>query len=951
MRFSQCAWFRLIVFIASVLLFTGSSFAQNPSATVRGEITDPLGAVIPGATISARNATGQTVTVKTNRSGAYELRGLAPGKYTVAVNAKGFAEATKDVEITTGKDQKLDMRLQIAVEQQNVVVDEDKPKVDLGPENNAGATVLKGKDLEALSDDPDELQSDLQALAGPAAGPNGGQMYIDGFSGGTLPPKASIREIRINQNPFSAQYDHLGYGRIEIFTKPGTDKFHGQLMFRENTSALNARNPFGGTHQPDYQTHQFEGNIGGPIGKKASFFFNAERRNIDESSIVNAFTSLDANNKPVTFSHAVPNPRVNIEVTPRFDYQVTANNTLTTRVEYNRGHSINNGVGGFSLPEQAYNQHYSEWHLQVSDTQILNSKTVNETRFQYVHALDSQKALTSLPQISVLGAFTGGGNSIGVYSTTQNSYELQNYTSMALGNHFVRFGGRLHPGEETDRIAQNFNGTFTFSSLDAYLKTLQGLGPGPTQFSISAGNPITSNTSVDAGLYAEDDWKARPDLMISYGLRYETQNNIHDHADFAPRLGVAWAPGGKKNTAPKTVFRAGFGVFYDRFGQNLVLQAERLNGVNQQQFIVPPTKDSPPPNFFPNVPPINTLSLQSVAIRQIDTRLRAPYTMQSAATMERQLTKTANISVTYLHSRGVHQLLSRNINAPQLDGSRPYGPVGNIYQFQSEGIFEQNQLITNFNVRGKIVSLFGFYMLNYANGNTSGASSFPVNQYDLAAEYGRLSYDIRHRLFFGGSVNIPYGFRLNPAIIFNSGQPFNITVGKDLNGDSLLNDRPSFATSSSDPKNVMVTRWGTFDLNPTLGERIIPLNLGTGPARVTLNLRLSKTIGLGGKPNSAQTSGGGPGGGGPRMGGGEGRGGGEGMGRIFGGGGGGGNSEQRYNLTLSIGARNAFNHMNLANPIGNLSSPRFGQSNGLAGGPFNSSAANRSVDLQMNFSF
>ncbi len=216
MRFSQCAWFRLIVFIASVLLFTGSSFAQNPSATVRGEITDPLGAVIPGATISARNATGQTVTVKTNRSGAYELRGLAPGKYTVAVNAKGFAEATKDVEIAAGKDQKLDVRLQIAVEQQNVVVDEDKPKVDLGPENNAGATVLKGKDLEALSDDPDELQSDLQALAGPAAGPNGGQMYIDGFSGGTLPPKASIREIRINQNPFSAQYDHLAMAALKF---------------------------------------------------------------------------------------------------------------------------------------------------------------------------------------------------------------------------------------------------------------------------------------------------------------------------------------------------------------------------------------------------------------------------------------------------------------------------------------------------------------------------------------------------------------------------------------------------------------------------------------------------------------------------------------------------------------------------------------------------------------
>ena len=116
--------------------------------------------------------------------------------------------------------------------------------MDVDPENNAGAIILKDKDLEALSDDPDELMSELQALAGPSAGPNGGQIYIDGFTGGQLPPKASIREIRINQNPFSAEYDKLGYGRIEIFTKPGTDKFHGQLFLIGNTAGFNSRNPF-----------------------------------------------------------------------------------------------------------------------------------------------------------------------------------------------------------------------------------------------------------------------------------------------------------------------------------------------------------------------------------------------------------------------------------------------------------------------------------------------------------------------------------------------------------------------------------------------------------------------------------------------------------------------------------------------------------------------------------
>src|SRR5437588_11078920 len=170
----------------------------------------------------------------------------------------------------------------IQAEQQNVVVTDETPTVNVEASGNSNAIVLKGKDLDALSDDPDELSNELSALAGPSAGPNGGQIFIDGFSGGQLPPKSAIREIRVNQNPFSAEYDRLGYGRIEILTKPGTDKLHGQFMINGNASALNARNPFvGEAAQPAYHSVLYSGNIGGPINKKASFFFNLDRRNID----------------------------------------------------------------------------------------------------------------------------------------------------------------------------------------------------------------------------------------------------------------------------------------------------------------------------------------------------------------------------------------------------------------------------------------------------------------------------------------------------------------------------------------------------------------------------------------------------------------------------------------------------------------------------------------------
>ncbi len=227
--------------------------------------------------------------LRTGRTGAYEIDGLAPGTYTLTVSAAGFASYAKEaLSVVAGESQQANISLSIAVEKEKVDVTEQGTGVDTNPANNTGAIILSGKDLDALPDDPDELQTDLEALAGPSAGPNGGQIYIDGFTGGQLPPKSSIREIRINQNPFSAEYDKLGYGRIEIFTKPGTDKYHGQVSVMGNSSAFNSQNPFLEGTEPPYHSLQYMGNIGGPLGKKASFFLDVQRRNIDEVAVVNA---------------------------------------------------------------------------------------------------------------------------------------------------------------------------------------------------------------------------------------------------------------------------------------------------------------------------------------------------------------------------------------------------------------------------------------------------------------------------------------------------------------------------------------------------------------------------------------------------------------------------------------------------------------------------------------
>jgi hypothetical protein len=972
-----------ILIPATLIGLAAPASAQSPAqssattGTLRGQVTDPSGAVVTNATVAVLVSGGQTHSATTNRTGSYEIGNLAPGKYTVTANAQGFAVfAQNDVDVAAGQVAQFNISLDINVQKEKVNVQEETPQVDVNPANNASAIVLSGKDLEALPDDPDELQSDLEALAGPSAGPNGGQLYIDGFTAGQLPPKSSIREIRINQNPFSAEYDKLGYGRIEIFTKPGTDKYHGQFSVEGNNSGLNSRNPFlsADATQPYYSVI-YMGNVGGPINKKASFFFNVQRRNIDEIAVVNT-PALDADFNQIQLSESVPNPRTRTNISPRIDYQVTPNNTLSARYQYYRDTQQNAGVGGTVLPEAGYDTTSTEHTVQITDTQILGTKAVNETRFQYLRDNSGQTPVTTplqnplsptvtiIPSINVLGAFTGGRSSSGAQTDHQDHYELQNYTSISQGKHFVKFGGRLRVVHETSTSGAGFNGIFTFPDLPTYSNALQGLANGtPSQLKLDATTtpsdavPTVPVTVVDAGLYVQDDWKVRPTFTLSAGLRFETQNAIHDHADWAPRVGFAWGIGGGGKSAPKTVLRGGFGLFYDRFTQDLVLNTDRLNGVTQQQYVVSS------PACFPSVPScLSSLTQQTQTIYQISPNLHSPYITQTAFSLERQVTKIANVAVSYLNSRGVHQFLSLNVNAPlpgtpfSLPSNTPFPDQGPIYQYSSDGVFRQNQLIANFNIRaGTKLSLFGYYSLNYANSDASGASNFPSNQYDLSADYGRASFATRDRLFLGGTIGLPHAFRLSPFMIFNSGSPYNVTAGQDLSNDSLFNDRPAFATNLSG--SCLSPTQACHYVIPTQSYTQIPINYLTGPNLFTLNLRLAKTFGFGpelGGKNGAQ-QGGGPPGGGPPGGGGPRGGGGGGLGRGPGGGGGFGGmgpaTTRRYNLTFSVNARNVLNKVNAATPVGVVSSPNFGQSIALAGGPFSSMAANRKIELQAMFSF
>jgi Carboxypeptidase regulatory-like domain/TonB dependent receptor len=1022
---------RIVLVIALCASLPAVLFAQQRPGSLRGQVLDELGGAIVGASVTAVDSSGVEKTVVTNDAGSYTINGLAPGKYTVRATNAGFAMfENTDVEVVSGKAQQFNITLKVAIEEQKVTVATDSREVSTEPENNAGAVVLKGTDLESLPDDPDDLAAALQALAGPSAGPNGGQIFVDGFTGGRLPPRASIREIRINSNPFSAEYDRLGFGRIEILTRPGTDRFRGQASFNFNDDALNARNPFASS-RPPIQTRQYGGNFSGPISKKkSSFFLDFEKRDINDEALIVA-TILDQNNNIVGFNQTVPVPSRRTTFSPRIDYQLNRNNTLVGRYNYARTTRIT-GVGGFSLPSRAYDTSNTEQSIQLTETAIINKTIINETRFQFEHNSNLQNADNSIPTIDVQQAFTGGGSQIGQSHSTNDEWELTNTTSLAKGQHSLKIGGRLRDVHINQFSPQNFGGTFTFfggalgpvldannqptgeteiiTSIERFRRTqiflAQGLssaqirllGGGASQFRLSSGNPDAKVSQWDFGGFFQDDWKMRPNLTLSLGLRYENQSNIDSHFNFGPRLGFAWSPGGQQS---KTVIRGGYGVFYDRVSENLTLQALQLNGTTQQQFTVQN------PDFFPVIPTPATLVSFSVpgTVYELERGLEAPYTLQSVISVEHGLPHNTTIAASYINIRMLHMLRTRPLNAPLPgtfipgvpdSGIRPLNCADfippdinpstrcNIFGYESSGRYKQNQFIVNLSSRfNRNITMNAFYVLAKANSDTDGAGTFPANPYDFSTEFGRASGDIRHRFVMTGNFRAPWGISLNPFIIVQSGRPFNITLGRDLNGDTLNTERPAFAPPGADCSdiNIKCTPFGNFKLTFAPGDVMIPRNFAEGPGSTTVNLRVSKTWSFGseggrsnannqqnrqdGQRNDGQRAimggagrgpggpgGGGPGGGGP---GGGGRGGFGGGGPGGGGFGGGGGGTGRYNLTFSLNFNNLLNHTNLNNPVGNLGSLLFGQSTATAGGfggfGGGNPAYNRRIDAQIRFTF
>ncbi|HYW69785.1 MAG TPA: carboxypeptidase regulatory-like domain-containing protein [Pyrinomonadaceae bacterium] len=922
-----------ILCAAFVVAFSINAVAQN-RASLRGSISDEFGATIVGATVTLTDASGVAKTATTNNDGAYSFTNLAPGKYKISAIAAGFAASeAADVDVAANRRDPLNITLKIAAIETQVKVNAENP-VSTDPNANANQQVITGKDLDALPDDPDDLAAALQALAGPSMGPNGGQIFIDGFSGANLPPKEAIREIRINQNPFSPENDQPS-ARIDILTRPGTDKFRGSASVNFTDESLNSRNPFSirSSKRAPYQQRQFNGSISGPIvKKKASFFLELGHNEMDSNALINA-TVLDANFNPLFVGQAVVVPSRNTNIGPRFDYAINSKNTLIAR--YNFFHTTNiSGLGGYGLISRSYPTSSTNHNIQLTETAVINATTINEIRFQYSHNRSEQDGNNTIPGLNVSTSFNGGGSQIGAASNTNQRWELNEFMQKQHGMHTFKFGGRIRGTSSNDISPNNFGGSWGFqggfgpqldasfnpiagtnivlSSLERYRRTvfyqqnglsaaqqafcgagvaandcIRLLGGGASSFSQSRGNPNGSISQTDIGVYWQDDWRVRPNLTFSYGIRYENQTNANSHFNFAPRLAFAWSPGAANSTKPPhTVVRGGGGVFYERVGEGIFLSEERNNGVNLQSISVPePFNPGNPPtlaqitasraiydllntfkcttggptNCVANVPSLAGFNPTQQAIIRVASNMTTPTMYLVGAQVEHQFPKNISgfMGVSEVHR--LHAQRIRDINAPipgtidallRPQGIRPDPTLGDVNQYESSATMHMTQMFIGFNSRlNPNLSFNGSYVLGTQKNDSDGG--FPANSYDMSGEWGRGGGDIRHRFNFFGTYNNPKLWKLafNPFVIINSGGPYNIITGTDANLDRVATERPTFAQLNAYCTKAP-DRCTHFNYSRT-DNTIIPRNYGNGPGSVTVNLRVSRTWSWGGEARSA----------------------------------------------------------------------------------------------------
>ena len=636
-----------------------------------------------------------------------------------------------------------------------------------------------------LPQDEAELREYLRDLTNPTSGRGG--FVINGFSGGRMPNRNEIREIRINDNSFTAEQSFQGRGRTEIITRGGTGQFNGDFTFGFADESLDARNAFA-DFRPPYQTREFELNLSAPILRNRLTLTGSFSSELDEEG-----DTLRALTPSGLISDAVVKPEIERSFTTRATAQLNEDHALTFSFTYGTERDENEGVGGFGLPEQGSRSEGTDFNFQIKETAVLSPSVSNEVRFRMNGESTESFPLNSGPYINVRGAFRGGG------STDRESEEE---TSLEFGDLLLYNGNNVSiktgfdAGYERDysESFDNFNGSFTFSSLEDFEAGR------PIRYSVNQGDPVLEATQFQTAVFLQSDFRLTPSFTMGLGMRYEVQSNLDDRNDIDPRIGFAYHLGGT------TVIRGGSGIFHDRVPLFALQSVLRFDGERQRTLTI--RSPSYPDAFQSGERRVSVPS--SIRIRSDD--LAAPYSWNSEFSVETSLGFGMQLTGAYRFVRGVHLLRGRNLNAPldvtaptaesckpgqsELSCVRPLPDRGDIIQLESTGNSEDHQFRLGFQRRWSFMNVRGNYTLRSSYGDASGFGfGTPADNYNLASEWG--PDDQRHEADVSVNLKLPWNLDADTQFNWSSGEPYNLETGRDDNQDSNTNDRPPGVTRNS----------------------------------------------------------------------------------------------------------------------------------------------------------
>ncbi|HEY4047446.1 MAG TPA: TonB-dependent receptor, partial [Acidobacteriaceae bacterium] len=789
---------------------------------------------------------------------------------------------------------------------------------NLDADHGAGTTELSAKDLKALADDPDDFERELQVLAASAGGaPGQAIVTVDGFKNTSrIPPKSAIAFIRINPDLFSAEYETPPYrgGRIEVFTKPGQDTYHGALFFSDSDPSFNAKDPLSITRAPiGKRRYGFE--LSGPIRRhKSDFALDLEKRDIDSFATVNAFV-LNSQGTVKNLIENVATPQRLWIASARTDWQLNSRNTLALAYTGNVSNLTNQGIGGLALPEAGYDGTSNEHDLRITNVATLSPTLLHESRFALSWKDTDQVPLSTAPSLQVTGAFTGGGSTAGELRDHERDIEVDDDLLISHRAHTVKLGvealGLLVNAVDPD----TFNGAFVFgggsapsldaansgttyiSGLEQYRRALLGLRGGtPTTFNITQGQLLVAFNQWRVAFYAQDQWKLRPRLALSVGLRYALQTSPSSFGNVTPRFGIAWSPDRKSTW----VIRARAGLFYAPIDRTTTLQAYRLNGIRQAENIVygPSFND-----------PLSGQGLSVITTQQFAPDVSQSPSLQMQLGVEHEFPGHWHAQANLFWAEGWDTLRSRNINAPLVDAStinpllapRPLAPNRNIFRFEQSGNLHGPVFFAGLEQHAlKRLQLFVGYLYFGLKTDADKATLFPQNSYSNHGEMTQASWEATNRVFGVSQLSLPLKLSLSGTFDSSSGLPYNVTTGTDNNGDGVFNDRPAYAATPG--AGVYPTQFGLLTSAGINGG--LPRNAGIMPWAIHLDTNLSRSFAVGHRTATGET---------------------------------------RQSVTLNARASNLLNHTNVTGVGSVLGSPSFGL-------PYTADSGRR-VEFELRYSF